>query len=261
MPAPMTPTLFVISLPGSTTRQQAMATQLKRHGLTFSWLDGVDGRALNESAIGQIYSAERAEREAGRQLSRGEIGCALSHLKVYQTMLDQALELVLVLEDDAALDENFAEALAQVCAAIDWSDNELVLLSHIQKYTDWGAHRVAPGWRLVRPFSAYNGNGYLITRSGAEKLLAALQPVFQPADCWNYLGKKDVLRIRGIVPYLVNHSRLSEDSLIGDTLRVPAKSAKDYSLARTLKKIFYDKFLYQLLVKPILRIRKQGTPW
>ena len=257
----MRPTIFVISLPGSTTRQEAIAAQLDRHALAFTWLEGINGRQLSEAAVREVCSAERAEHAIGRQLSRGEVGCALSHLKVYQTILDEVLDLVLVLEDDAALSENFAEELAQICTAIDWNDNELVLLSHIQKYTDWGALRVAPGLRLVRPVTAYNGNGYLITRPGAKKLLTELRPVYQPADCWNHLQKKRVLRIRGIVPYLVNHSRLSEDSLIGDTLRVTPASAAKRSVARILKRILYDKFIYQLLVKPVLRIRKQRTPW
>jgi len=88
-----------------------------------------------------------------------------------------------------------------------------------------------------------------------------LQPVCQPADCWNHLQKIGVLRIRGIVPYLVYHSRLSENSLIGEALRVAPKLSLRYSVIRELKKILYDKFIYQLLVKPILRIRKQGAPW
>jgi glycosyl transferase, family 25 len=255
----MRPVIFVISLPGSTARQQAIAAQLGRRGLAFSWLEGVNGRSLDEAAVRRLYGAERAECEGGRQLSRGEVGCALSHLKVYQTMLDEALDLVLVLEDDAALSENFAEELAQVCTAIDWNDNELVLLSHIHKYTDWGARRIGPCLRLVRPVTAYNGNGYLITRQGAKKLLAALRPVYLPADCWNHLQKKGVLRIRGIVPYLVNHSRLSENSLIGDVLRVTPTAAANHSLARMARRILYDKFIYQLLVKPVLRIRKQRT--
>ena len=257
----MTPTIFVISLPGSTLRQQNITSQLERHHLSFTWLVGINGRGLEESLVHQLYSAERAKKEGGRQLSRGEIGCALSHLKVYQKMLAEKLELVLVLEDDAALSENFASELRQVCAGINWSETDLVLVSHIQKFTEWGARRVAHGLRLVHPVTAYNGNGYLITPQGARQLLATLQPVCQPADCWNHLQKIGVLRIRGIVPYLVNHSRLSENSLIGEALRVAPKLSLRYSVIRELKKILYDKFIYQLLVKPILRIRKQGAPW
>lgn len=114
---------------------------------------------------------------------------------------------------------------------------------------------------MVRPVKAFNGNGYLVTPQGAKKLLAALQPVHQPADCWNHLQARRALTIRGIVPYLVNHSRLSEDSLIGDSMRETRKPASSRPLLQTLKRVFYDKFIYQLLVKPAFRIRKQGTPW
>jgi len=257
----VSPAIVVISLPGSSDRQDAIAAQLERHGLPFSWLDGVNGRALDETTASQLYNGERAENEGGRQLSRGEIGCALSHLKAYQKMQDESLELLLVFEDDAALSEDFATALAQVCAAVDWRENDLVLLSHIQKYTEWGARRLTPALRLVRPVAAYNGNGYLITRAGARKLLAELQPVYQPADGWNHLRKKGTLRIRGIVPYLVNHSRLSEDSIIGEALRIAPTSARGRSVRQTLKRIIYDKAIYQIFVKPLLRIRKQRTTW
>lgn len=114
---------------------------------------------------------------------------------------------------------------------------------------------------MVRPVTAYCSNGYLISQEGAAKLLAALRPVFQPADCWNYLQGKKVLRIHAIVPYIVNHSRLAEDSLIGKDLRTQTADAFAHSTRRFLKKAIYDKFIYQLLVKPLLRIRKQGEPW
>lgn len=257
----MTPAIYVISLPGSTARQQAIAAQLERHGLAFRWFEGVNGRSLDEASIAGLYSAERAKRDGGRELNRGEIGCAASHLNLYRTMLDEGQALALVLEDDAALSENFAAELEQVCRSVDWSENDLVLLSHVHKYTDWGARRLGRGLRLVRPVKAYNGNGYLVTPAGARKLLAELQPIYQPADCWNALQAKRTLTIRGVVPYLVNHSRLSKDSLIGESLRAADKPASGRSLTRTLKKVFYDKFIYQLLVKPVLRIRKQNAPW
>ncbi len=257
----MTPRIFVISLPGSTARQAAISAQLERHGLAFSWLEGVNGRTLDEAEIRRVYSEERAQREGGRLLNRGEIGCALSHLKIYQQMQTDNVDLALVLEDDAALSSDFAQALARVCQAVDWQACDLVLLSHIQKYTDWGARRIFGSLRLVRPVTAYNGNGYLITRLGAQKLLAELRPIYQPADGWNALRKKKILVIRGIVPYLVNHSRLSADSLIGEALRTAAPTSAGKPLSKRLKRIFYDKFIYQILVKPLLRIRKQPELW
>lgn len=257
----MIPRIFVISLPGSTERQAAITAQLERHHLAFSWLEGVDGRALDEAAVERVYSRERAQNEGGRQLSRGEIGCALSHLKIYQQMVAENIALALVLEDDAALSADFAQELTQVCEVVDWQTLDVVLLSHIHKYTQWGAHRISSKLRLVRPIRAYNGNGYLLTQRGARKLLMELQPVYQPADSWNSFKKKKVLSIQGVVPYLVNHSRLSADSLIGDTLRSSKQPASHRPPCQWLKRIFYDKLIYQILVKPILRIRKQPEPW
>lgn len=257
----MTPRIFVISLPGSTERQAAIAAQLERHHLAFSWLEGVNGRALDEAEIERVYSRKRAQSEGGRQLSRGEIGCALSHLKIYQQMTAENIGLALVLEDDAALSADFAHELTQVCEAVDWQTHDVALLSHIHKYTLWGARQISGKLRLVRPIRAYNGNGYLLTQRGARKLLAELRPVYQPADSWNALQKKKSLSIRGVVPYLVNHSRLSADSLIGDALRSSKRPASHRSPCKWLKRIFYDKFIYQILVKPILRIRKQPESW
>jgi glycosyl transferase family 25 len=258
----MQPSIFVISLPGSVDRQQAIAQQLAQHGLDFSWLDGVDGRRLAAPELATVYSAQRAETEGGRQLNAGEIGCALSHQKVYRQMLAADIPLALVLEDDAALDGDFAQRLAEICATLDWQAVDLLLLSHIQKYTAWGARAIAGDRELVRPVVAYNGNGYLLTRRAAQLLLAQLTPIYQPADCWNHLREQRVLTIRGIVPYLVNHSRLSEDSLIGETMRAaPAAPVLQRSWLKLLKRLVYDKFLYQLVVKPLLRIRRQPVRW
>lgn len=254
--------IFVITLPGSTDRQQAIAAQLEKSQLAFTWLDGVNGRALDAETVARVYSVERAVSEGGRPLSPGEIGCALSHQKIYELMLAEDIPLALVLEDDAALDADFAMRFAEVCAEVDWHSVDLLLLSHIQKYTAWGARRLATNRLLVRPLVAYNGNGYLLTRRGAERLLKQLRPLYQPADCWNHLRRLDVLQMRGVVPYLINHSRLSENSLIGAELReAPPVPVVRRPLPKLLKRIFYDKFLYQILVKPLLRIRRQPMPW
>ncbi len=253
--------LHVISLPGSNERQAFIAGQLEGQGLPFSWLDGVNGRALDAAEKALLYSEEKAVRQGGRALSPGEVGCALSHLKAYRTFLDSGAELALVLEDDAALRPDFRSMLEGVVQAVDWQETDLLLLSHVQKYTEWGARPLVGDLRLVHTVTAYNGNGYLITRRGAEALLRELQPVFVPADSWNYLRKRGVLRIRAVIPYLVNHSTLSVDSVIGNIPRAVVDHPFLTRLWKGLKRVVYEKFLYQILVKPLLRIRKQPVTW
>lgn len=255
----MTFPIYVISLPGCTERQAFISNQLERQGLSFTWLDGVDGRALSDEDKCRLYSEDKAVRQGGRALSSGEVGCALSHLKAYRTLLESGAEMALVLEDDAALRQDFRTMLEGVVQTVDWQEMDLLLLSHVYKYTEWNARSLEGGLRLVRMVTAYNGNGYMITRKGAEILLRWLQPVFVPADAWNYLHKHGALRIRAVVPYLVNHSTLSEDSVIG--VREGAVRPFSVRLWRGVKRIVYGKFIYQLLVKPVLRIRKQPITW
>lgn len=251
--------IYVISLPGSHERQAFIFSQLERQGLLFDWLEGVNGRELRNDEISRFYSEEKALSQGGRALTLGELGCALSHLKAYQSLIESDAKIALILEDDAALRSDFRSMLEGVIQRVDWQETDLLLLSHVYKYTDWGARPLVGDLRLVHMVTAYNGNGYLITRKGAEKLLREFCPVFVPADAWNYLHKKNVLRIRGIVPYLVNHSVLSESSIIG--VRERKGVSFQIKLWRGIRRIVYEKFIYQLLVKPLLRIRKQPVTW
>lgn len=251
--------IYVISLPGSLERQAFISSQLERQGLLFDWLDGVNGRELKNDEVSRFYSEEKALGEGGRALTLGELGCALSHLKAYQSLIESDAKMALVLEDDAALRGDFHSMLEGVVQGVNWQEIDLLLLSHVYKYTDWGALPLIGDLRLVHMVTAYNGNGYIVTRKGAEKLLRELRPVFVPADAWNYLHKKNVLRIRGVVPYLVNHSVLSEDSIIG--IRERRGGSFHIRLWQGIRRIVYEKFIYQLLVKPLLRIRKQPVTW
>ena len=51
---------------------------------------------------GGSYSPPRSLFEVGRGLMEGEVGCALSHLRLLQRMLDERLPEVMIVEDDVA---------------------------------------------------------------------------------------------------------------------------------------------------------------
>ncbi|MGC8170086.1 glycosyltransferase family 25 protein, partial [Salmonella enterica] len=64
----------------------------------------VDGRLLSEEELSVRYDRARAIEES-HDLTRGEIGCALSHHGVYCEMVRQGITHALVLEDDARLND------------------------------------------------------------------------------------------------------------------------------------------------------------
>ena len=98
--------IFVINLDRSPERLALMQAQAGALGLSFERVPGVDGtKALPAWVITQFLSELGQEPTA---LSRGEVGCYASHLRVMSKIIDHRLEAAIVLEDDALLDESFA---------------------------------------------------------------------------------------------------------------------------------------------------------
>lgn len=57
------------------------------------------------------YSAERAIACCKRELTKNEIACAMSHINVWRFFLSSSYKNILILEDDAILNDDFSELL------------------------------------------------------------------------------------------------------------------------------------------------------
>ena len=53
--------------------------------LDVDFIDAVDGRVMSQTEIEECFDTEKSYKRYGRRLGKGEIGCALSHRKCYQT--------------------------------------------------------------------------------------------------------------------------------------------------------------------------------
>src|SRR6476646_8063978 len=107
--------IFVINLDRSPERLALMQAQAGALGLSFERVPGVDGtKALPAWVVTQFLGELGQEPTA---LSKGEVGCYASHLRVMSKIIDQRLQAAIVLEDDALLDENFARNAEQAVRA------------------------------------------------------------------------------------------------------------------------------------------------
>ena len=100
--------IFVINLDKDVARMQFMDRQLKVLGLEYERMPGVNGREFD---FADEYIEDQAIAKNGVALTRGEIGCAASHKRCCQKVLDANLEQALILEDDVLLPDNFKEIL------------------------------------------------------------------------------------------------------------------------------------------------------
>lgn len=103
-----------------------------------------------------------------RKLSKGEIGCFLSHTNVWQQIIDSG-EPGMVFEDDAEInhelwDEDYYKSLFQEYPTLDFlylqhNENNTLLAEVVND-------------KLVKPFYPYNMTAYIITPYAAKKMFA-----------------------------------------------------------------------------------------
>jgi glycosyl transferase family 25 len=250
---------LVINLPKAEGRRRLMQAQLEQPGMPrYRLVHGVDGRSLTDAEVQEKYDSGKTKRDFGRELTRGELGCALAHLAAYRAIVEGSLPLALVFEDDAVIGHQFLVVLARLLPMIDLARPQVVLLSHVGRYSAWGARRVDKHHGLYKPYTAWGGHAYLATLPAAKAMLASQQPVHVTADSWMYLHRNGIVEVRGLVPYCVGTAPLAAVSMIGDE-RLELNRRR--GLRRWLRKYVWQKLVFQLVVKPALRLWKQPSTW
>ena len=109
--------IFVISLPTQSERRAFIRAQFERMDLPFSFFDAVDVRR-RQTKYFRAFDVQRFQLNTGRNPLTAEISCYASHLTLWRTCLVLD-EPIIILEDDAALDSQFENALAFVEREID----------------------------------------------------------------------------------------------------------------------------------------------
>lgn len=256
------PKAYVINLERAADRRHSIGTALDRLGLEWQIFDAVDARRLDDQALARAYDAEGA-RARYREMSRGEVACALSHLGVCQRMLDDGADHALILEDDALPGPDLPRVLDALAAEIPPDEPIVVLLSHVDKYTAWGARPLGNHTRLVRRYHEWwRAHGYLVTRAAARRMLERLQPIRSAADHWSRFEREGIVELRAVVPYCIGLSDLSEDSsLEAHRSEKDAADKARRSLGAALHHYLYRRFLHQVVVRPFLRVRRQRRGW
>lgn len=110
---------FVIHLARATQRRAHVAALRRLSPVPLEVVDAVDGAKLSDAAIAAVYASEGIlQPRYPFEISKGEIGCFLSHRKAWQAIVDSGADAALVFEDDAVVDPDiFPKALA---TALGW---------------------------------------------------------------------------------------------------------------------------------------------
>ena len=172
---------YVINLPNARDRWESIEARLRRSGLAYTRIEGVNGRELRLPIA--EFDEFRHRLMTGRRPIPAEIGCYLSHIKAIDAFLasDAACTHALVFEDDAVFGEDLP---AVIDAALRYADSWDVL-----RLSTVGHDRV------VRAIPLHGGSflgvnltrckgaaGYMVNRKAALTFRRRLVPMWLAWD-------------------------------------------------------------------------------
>lgn len=197
--------VLVINLRRSLQRRERMIEQLNRLRLDWELVEAIDAQSLTDQQLAS-HCAPLSIEMRQRYLTRGAIGCALSHLKALQIILMRGYERACILEDDLLLPEDFSSILKEMETLV--AQSEVILLYWLsfekQTFDRQTALQLKCGHTLASSCNAdrlLSAVGYVVSANSAARISESNQPVRVTADSWGYfLSMGAIDRIRCLVP-------------------------------------------------------------
>lgn len=176
--------VYIVSLKGAAARQARLTAHLHSLGIAHEFVEATRGDALDPQTLEDINPS--------RNLSPAQIGCYLSHIHLYDRIIQQGTPVALILEDDTVLHHSAAALVRDGCLSLDFDYCFLGCDdSGDSGYVFYDAANLKQLTQQHRAFSLSSGpyctNAYLITLDGAKKRVACAYPARSPIDHYRYL--------------------------------------------------------------------------
>ena len=156
---------------------------------------------LSETAKGELKQIETTGfRSKHYQLTRGAIGCYLSHVKVWKDIVEKGHKNGLIFEDDVTLPENMYERMMNSMKGVpdDW--DVLLFGFHCKECENMKNYRKVDRFILL--------HCYAISYSGIVKMLKtnSLFPITQQIDSYMSELSPDILNIYTVKNPIINQN-------------------------------------------------------
>lgn len=146
----------------------------------------------------QIIMTEKTKKRVHHyDLTRGAVGCYLSHLSIYKKLIQSNYKYSIIFEDDVIMASDFYERLLYGLTVIpdDW---DILLLGVMCLKCD-----IEKNYIKINRF--WGTHGYVVKKEGAKKLVEYLdKPLSKQIDAdMSLLIKRGLIKVYGINPIIV----------------------------------------------------------
>lgn len=202
MPAFTEPLIYCLSMKTNRERFSFMAEQLQNISVEFV-------ESIVPAEYPDNYAAKKRLRHYGRPMSLGEVGCYLSHRKIWRLFLDTSHDYAVVLEDDMDVGENFLQAIQQISMLNTPAD--LIRLHGIYRRKTHKLEQFSVGdevfWLCDVNKQPAGTGAYIIYRDAASRLLEYTKEMYSAIDDAIDRDWEHKLKMLTISPNIVKASR------------------------------------------------------
>ena len=209
---PLFTSIYYINLDRRPKKQEYLESQiepLKKFTRNITRFSGIDGARLS-GIDPQIVTFEGIEdlnhptKTFGLTLTKGAIGCAMSHKMIWEEVAKTKADLVLVLEDDAVILPNFTSKISAIISELpeEW---DILYLGSGQHTME---KRISP--HLAQPSRIYGLFGYAINWRGAQRLLKQGFPLRYQIDTELWLHFNSLKPLMA-VPFVIGEKKEKSD--------------------------------------------------
>ncbi len=222
----MTYCTYVISLVDELNRRNSISCQLKSINESFQFVDAIDFRRSQHDLVDSSVR-HGSSNTIKRTMTKGEVGCALSHFECYQKLVSSNADWAWIIEDDASLLDRIKEGdIRKILSEIEGADIDVLILgySKLSKEEEHSFYKMEPIKAIKKIDSTEIGTpwknwtcgtvSYIISRSGAEKFLKNFKDkkIATVADDWHYFQENFSIKILHCRPVLVFEDFISFES-------------------------------------------------
>lgn len=187
--------VYLINLDRSPDRLDFMRGQFGAAGVSFTRLPAADGRDP------EVLRHSRRSRLS--QLSPGEIGCFESHIRAWEMLLASNAAAAIVTEDDIIVSNDFLKVAEAAAREVDFDVIKLDFFSNAVRVED-KSYAEPVGRKVFRYLGGdWCTGAYLVSRSGAARLLRGVDGYLRPVDHYMYDTTSKIVysaRIFSVVP-------------------------------------------------------------
>ena len=175
--------VYIISLNKTDEYKQDALKRLDESNIKYesvAFIDGIDGRNPNPGfdfkpwsgwKIGDEYEQSRIDKNFNnelrfhqRDITPGEVGCVLSHIKCWKDAYENKFDSILILEEDFSFTQPFDQDIIQSLHKWDLIHLGRNLIRNLPEQ-NYNAY-------FVRPLFSYNAHAYALSKNGVDILLS-----------------------------------------------------------------------------------------